>query len=279
MSDAPRPGAPCVEINGVSFGYPGRGRCLVDISFSLCQGEICCLLGPNGAGKTTLLRCLLNLLSPSHGTIRVHGHRIAALSARELARLVAYVPQRASTPFAFTAADVAVMGRTPHLPLYATPSALDRRMAQDRLDELGIGHLRDRRFSELSGGERQLVLIARALVQQAPVLVLDEPTAALDFGNEIRLLGVVAALAREGRSIVMTTHQPAHALSHSNRAILMRRGVITADGPPGTTITSERLTALYEAPIHVATVDAPDGHGGTEKLRACIALPPGVVGP
>ena len=134
--------------------------------------------------------------------------------------------------------------------------------------------MHDRRFSELSGGERQLVLIARSLVQQAPVLVLDEPTSSLDYGNEIRMLGVVAALAREGRSIIMTTHHPTHALTYSNRAILMHKGAILADGPPDQIITSARLSALYEAPILVATVEVPGGPTGTERLRTCVALPP-----
>jgi iron complex transport system ATP-binding protein len=259
-----------VEINALNFGYPRGGHRLVDVSLSIREGEICCLLGPNGAGKTTLLRCLMNLLTPNRGTIRVHGQAITALSARELARLVAYVPQSASTPFAFTAADIAVMGRTPYLPLSATPSAADRRMAQSCLERLGIGHLRDRPFSELSGGERQLVLLARALVQQAPVLVLDEPTAALDYGNEVRLLGIIADLARDGRSVLMTTHQPNHALNYSSRAVLMRNGAITADGAPAEVITSERLTALYEAPIYVAAVALPSEMN--RELRVCIPL-------
>jgi ABC-type cobalamin/Fe3+-siderophores transport system ATPase subunit len=269
VRQTPAPGI-SVEIDALHFGYPRGGHRLVDVSLSMREGEICCLLGPNGAGKTTLLKCLLNLLTPKQGTIRVHGQAITALSARELARLVAYVPQSASTPFVFTAADLAVMGRTPYLPLSATPSAADQRMAQSCLERLGIGHLRDRPFSELSGGERQLVLLARALVQQAPVLVLDEPTAALDYGNEVRLLGIIADLARDGRSVLMTTHQPNHALNYSTRAVLMRNGAITADGAPAEVITSERLTALYEAPIFVAAVVLPAEMN--RELRVCIPL-------
>jgi iron complex transport system ATP-binding protein len=259
-----------VEIDALHFGYPRDGHRLIDVSLAIREGEICCLLGSNGAGKTTLLKCLLNLLTPNRGTIRVHGQAITALSARELARLVAYVPQSASTPFAFTAADIAVMGRTPYLPLSATPSAADQRMAQSCLERLGIGNLRDRPFSELSGGERQLVLLARALVQQAPVLVLDEPTAALDYGNEVRLLGIIADLARDGRSVLMTTHQPNHALNYSSRAVLMRNGAITAEGTPAEVITSERLTTLYEVPIYVAAVILPGEIN--RELRVCIPL-------
>ncbi len=262
-----------VEMTHLSFSYPRDGHRLNDVSLCLREAEICCLLGPNGAGKTTLLRCLLNLLTPAQGTIRIYGKNIASLSARELARLVGYVPQSATTPFPFTALEIAVMGRTPYLPLSATPSAADRRMASDSLERLRIGHLRDRSFSNLSGGERQLVLLARALVQEAPVLVLDEPTAALDYGNEVRLLQIMTDLAREGRSILMTTHQPAHALGYSNHAVLMRNGAIIADGAPADVVTSERLTELYGAAIHVAAVALPGDPG--RQVLTCIPIPGG----
>jgi iron complex transport system ATP-binding protein len=267
--DAPRPVA--VEISHLSFGYPRDGHRLNDVSLSVREGEICCLLGPNGAGKTTLLRCLLNLLPLAQGSIHVYGKSASSLSPRELARLIAYVPQAASTPFSFTALDITVMGRTPYLPLSATPSAADRNQALATLERLGIGHLRDRPFSNLSGGERQLVLLARALMQEAPVLVLDEPTAALDYGNEVRLLQIIAGLARDGRSILMTTHQPAHALGYASRAVLMRNGAIIADGAVESVITSERLTALYGAPIHVVAVPVP-GSPGREVLT-CVPIP------
>jgi iron complex transport system ATP-binding protein len=272
VTDTPLAQAPvAVEISHLSFGYPRHGHRLDDVSLVVREGEICCLLGPNGAGKTTLLRCLLNLLLPAQGSIHVYGKSTQSLSARELARLVAYVPQSASTPFSFSALDIAVMGRTPYLPLSATPSSADRRRAFDTLERLGIGQLRDRPFSNLSGGERQLVLLARALMQDAPVLVLDEPTAALDYGNEVRLLQIIAGLAREGRSVFMTTHQPAHALGYASRAVLMRNGAIIADGAAEHVITSARLTALYGAPIHVVAVAVP-GFPGREVLT-CVPAP------
>jgi iron complex transport system ATP-binding protein len=260
-----------IEISDVCFGYPRQGHRVQNVSLAIQAGELCCLLGPNGAGKTTLLRCLLSLLTPTSGSIRVAGSDIARLSPRQLARLVAYVPQAASTPFAFSTLDIAVMGRTPHLGPYATPSKADRRAAALQLQALGIAHLADRPFAKLSGGERQLALLARALVQEAPVLVLDEPTAALDYGNEVCLLRIVRGLASAGRSILMTTHQPAHALGYANRAVLLREGKVVGDGRPEEIVTGESLSLLYGVPIHVAAVRL----AGTppHDVLTCVAVP------
>lgn len=273
--------APQVEVSGLSFGYGRHGHRIVDVSLSVDSAEVCCLLGPNGAGKTTLLRCLLGLLRPQSGVVRIGGRDISEFTPRELARRVAYVPQSTSSPFPFTALDIAVMGRTPHLGLLEAPGVTDRRRALEQLERLGIGRLAERSFAALSGGERQLVLLARALVQQAGILILDEPTAALDYGNEVRTLLVVAELAREGHCVIMTTHQPSHALTYSNRAVLMRDGVVIADGHPDDVVTGERLSDLYGVPVHVTGVTLPPGHGRRD-IRTCVPIPtspPGMVRP
>lgn len=257
-----------VEVRGLAFRYGADGHRLSDISLTVHDGEVCTLLGPNGAGKTTLLRCLLGLLPVEAGTVTVGGHELGGLSSRERARLVAYVPQRQETTFPFTALDVAVMGRTPHLPVTRTPSAADRGKALGVLTDLGVDRLADRQFSLLSGGERQLVMIARALVQEAPVMVLDEPTAALDYGNEVRILAVVADLAAEGRAVLMTTHQPDHALGYARRAVLLRAGQVVADGPPDEVVTGPLLSDLYGVPIHVGRMDLPGGG----SVRACVPV-------
>ena len=198
-----------IRVDGLSFSFGPRGDdCLRGVSLEVGESELCCLLGPNGAGKTTLIRCILGLLKPHAGSMSVAGHDTAALSARQLARLVAYVPQSITAVFPFTTLEMVLMGRTPHLGMTASPSRADRRLCVATLERLGAGHLASRPFSQLSGGERQLTMLARALVQEAPVLVLDEPTAALDYGNEIRILQLITSLV-SGRFYRADDHAPA----------------------------------------------------------------------
>ncbi len=180
------------------------------------------------------------------------------------------MPQTSTTVFPFTALDMVVMGRTPHLAITATPSPADQRAAHSTLANLGIDHLASRTFTQLSGGERQLALIARALVQQAPVLVLDEPTAALDYGNEVHILTVLTEQAAAGHTVLMTTHQPGHALIYATRAVLMHAGAIVADCPPEQIITSDRLTDLYGTPIHITPVTLPNPDAGI--TYTCIPI-------
>lgn len=260
-----------VEVTGLSFSYGRGAHRLDDVSFRVAEARLCCLLGPNGTGKTTLLRCLLGLLTPRAGAVRIGGTDLARAGPRDLARLVAYVPQATTLPFSFSVIEAVVMGRTPYLGLVSAPSAEDRRLAHEELDRLGIGHLAGRSFPSLSGGERQLVLIARALVQQAPVLILDEPTASLDYGHEILVLTLAADLARAGRTVLMTTHQPAHALAHAHDTLLMRDGTVVAQGPPAEVITAESLSDLYRIPIHVGDLPVPGG----PPVRTCVPLRPG----
>lgn len=259
-----------VEVTGLDFSYGRGAHRLEDVSFQVAEAQLCCLLGPNGAGKTTLLRCLLGLLAPRAGVIRIGGVDLAKIGPRQLARLVAYVPQVTTLPFSFSVLEAVVMGRTPYLGLVSTPTDADRRLALAELERLGAGHLAGRDFPSLSGGERQLVLMARALVQQAPVLILDEPTASLDYGHEVLVLKLAADLARAGRTVLMTTHQPAHALAHAHDAILMRDGFLVAQGPPAEVVTTESLTDLYKIPIHVGDLPIP----GRAPVRTCVALPP-----
>jgi iron complex transport system ATP-binding protein len=242
-----------IEAERLSFEYAKDGPGLDDVSLSLSAGEMCCLLGPNGAGKTTLLRCLLGLLTPDSGTVRLQGRPIVRLSRGELARSVAHVPQTGNTPFPFSTLDIAVTGRTPHMRAMTSPSTADRRAAAAVLDELGIGELAERPFSVLSGGERRLALMARAVVQDAPVLLLDEPTAGLDFSNEARVLEVIDRLVSSGRTVLMTTHQPWHALLRGGHAALLADGRLVACGPAGKTITDRRLSDLYGVPVKMLT--------------------------
>src|SRR5262245_3807133 len=176
-----------LDVRELAFGYPGK---LVgdSVSFALAHGEVLCLLGPNGSGKTTLFKTILRLLAPRGGRVAVDGEPIDRWSRARLARVFGYVPQAQLGVFPFTVHDVALMGRTAHIGTFSAPSRRDRDVADEMLAVLGIGHLGDRPYTAVSGGERQLALIARALAQEPAILVMDEPTASLDFGNQVRVL-------------------------------------------------------------------------------------------
>lgn len=245
-----------LEARDLVIGY-GAVPVGSGLHVDLRAGEILCLLGPNGCGKTTLFRTLLGLLPALGGTVLLGGRPITAQSRAEIAQQVAYVPQAHAPPFPFEAVDVVLMGRTARLGPFGHPGAADRRAAQDALDMLGIGDLAQRDYSRLSGGQRQLVLIARALAQEASVIVMDEPTASLDFGNQARVLARIASLVRDlptnGRAVVLSTHDPGQAFALDARVQLMARGRSVAQGPAAEVLTSQALSAVYGIPIAVET--------------------------
>ncbi len=252
----------------ISFAYPSAGNLLTDISFSVDSGDVVCLLGPNGAGKTTLLRCLLGIAKIRTGSIRICGQEIQAISARELAAELAYVPQAAATVFPYRVLDIVVMGRTPHIDVTAVPGAHDYAIARESLAELGILHLADALFSRISGGERQLTLLARALTQRARLLIMDEPTASLDYGNQVRILRVIDKLAKQGYSIIMTSHFPNHAFLLCNQVMIMKQGKIVAQGSPEAVVTETVLSDLYMTKVKVVEIDA----GESKTLKVCLPL-------
>lgn len=256
-----------LEAQDLAVGHGARVVAR-DIALRLDAGRVLCLLGPNGGGKTTLLRTLLGLIPPLAGSVRVGGAAIGRLARREVARRLAYVPQAGLGGFGYAARDVVVMGRAARLPLLAAPGCTDMAAAQAALDRLGIGHLGATPVTRLSGGERQLVLVARALAQEAAVLVLDEPTASLDFGNQALVLRQVAALARDtGLAVLMTTHQPDHALLVADAVALIHGGRLTGPAPPAELITAERLREVYDISVAIGEIDA----GGTRR-RVCVPL-------
>ena len=244
-----------LSADRLDFGYRGRsvGR---GVTLDIRSGEVLCLLGPNGGGKTTLMKTLLGLLPPLAGEVRLDGADIAGIARRDLARVIGYVPQAHQAFFPFSVIDIVLMGRSAHVSLFAAPSAADRAIAERALAQLGIAHLKARVYTEISGGERQLVLIARALAQEPRILIMDEPTASLDFGNQLRVLREIAALARSGMAVVFSTHDPDHVFLCGDRAALLHDGRMEALGPPEAVITAETLKRLYG--VEVQVVELPD---------------------
>jgi iron complex transport system ATP-binding protein len=243
--------------HGLTIGY--RDRVVGSgLDVTLAQGEVLALLGPNGGGKTTLLKTLLGILTPLAGTAMIDDRSLGTYSMRERARRIAYVPQAHTPTFAFTVETVVLMGRTAHGSLFSQPSAGDRAVAARSLAQFGIGHLAQRPYTMISGGERQLVLLARALAQEPQFIVLDEPTASLDFGNQGKVMREMRALAASGHGVLFTTHDPNHALRAADRAFLLRDGQRLAEGKVGEVLTREQLEALYGAPVERLT-DAVSG--------------------
>ena len=247
-----------LTLEHLTGGYGSR-TVLHDVSFSLQPGEVVCLLGANGCGKTTLFKMILRLLRPTSGCARLGSANIAGWSQGRLALALGYVPQAHTPPFAFLVRDIVLMARAAHLPPFASPGKGDEQIADEALDRLGILRLASARYTEISGGERQLVLIARALAQQAQWLILDEPAANLDLGNQIKVLRVVGELAKTGLGVLMTTHVPDHAFRYASRVVLMSDGRILALDTPGAALTEVALQKAYGVPLRVVEIAAQPG--------------------
>lgn len=245
-----------LEASGLGFGYPGKpvGR---EVDLAVGPGEVVCLLGPNGSGKSTLFRTLLGLIPPQAGEIRLGGAPLAALGRAAIARGIAYVPQAQSTQFSYSVLDIVLMGRAAHLGPFAAPGDNDVDAARTALGALGIEGLADADYGQISGGQRQLALIARALAQAAPLLIMDEPTASLDFGNQAVVLRQVRRLRDRGLGIVLSTHDPDHAFACATTVALLHAGRIIAQGAPEAVLTPERLGEVYGIGVRVDRL--PDG--------------------
>ncbi len=256
-----------LEVKELRFSYRLHHEVLKGVTFSIEPGETLCLLGSNGAGKTTLLRCLLGLSKIESGTVTLNGNQLCGISSKIRAQFMAYVPQSSSIAFPYLAREVVLMGRVSHLTPGMSHSSHDKQVALESMHRLQIEHLAERRYQELSGGERQMVLVARALAQEAQLLVMDEPTSNLDYHNQIKILTAIKYLASRGLSILMTSHYPDHAFLACSKVALMDNGYITACGTPDQVVTSESLTALYGTPVHVIRADM-----GGISIKTCIPL-------
>ena len=254
-----------LEINHAEFSYNGIENIFRDVNLSLENGDVLCILGPNGTGKSTLIKCMNGLLKLNGGNIIINDQDIHSMNKNDLAKMIGYIPQSHNSTFAFSVFDVVLMGRAPHLNLTSVPGEKDCKIAEKALKSLGISHLTDKTYTEISGGERQMVLIARVLAQQPKILLLDEPTSHLDFGNQIRTLNVINKLAENGLSVIMTSHFPDHAFLSSNKVAIMNGGTIMEIGTPESVITEENMRRAYNIDVKILEVG--------EHRKACIPMP------
>ena len=257
-----------IQAVDVHVSY-GKHQVLCGVSFDMKKGEYVCILGANGCGKTTLLKTMLGFQKPQKGRITLYGEDVHGMDERRMARKVAYIPQHHEPPFPFTVGDVVLLGRTPHLSRTCRPTANDRRIARDAMERLGIGQYADQCYTELSGGQRQMVIIARALAQQPDLLIMDEPTASLDYGNQYLVLAQMRKLSHEGMGVLMVTHDPDHALYCADRIVAMRDGRIVSMGGAREVVREDIMKKIYGMTIKVRDVGLSAGKNAT----VCIPVP------
>lgn len=264
---------PLIEVKDLGFKYP-QSMVLDKIDFTVGQGEIFCLLGPNGSGKTTLLDCVLGWLKPSKGQVLINGVPLMDMTAKQIARNMAYVPQVHEKTFPYQVKDIVLMGRASFLGPFSTPSPEDEAIAEQSLNMVGIAHLQDRPYTQLSGGEGQLVMVARALAQNTPLIIMDEPTAHLDYHHELMILETIVKLIKEtGLSILMATHIPNHCFYFENQGIacqaaMLRNKHFETVGKASEVLSEPGLGKLYH--IKASIIDCMTDNG--KKLKQVIPI-------
>jgi iron complex transport system ATP-binding protein len=257
-----------LKVCGVHAGYGGEDI-LNNVSFSMEKGEFVCILGSNGCGKTTLLKTILGLIPARCGKVLFLGEDIHKMREKDLAKKIAYIPQAHNPPFPFTVEDVVLMGRTPYLNKMSRVTQKDLDVAENAMEQIGILPLAKRRYTELSGGQRQMVIIARALAQEPELLIMDEPTASLDFGNQYITLEQMARLSKAGMSVLMVTHNPDHALYCAYKTIIMRNGEIVEIGKSKSVINEISMQKLYNTEIKMAAVQL----SKERSVSVCVPVP------
>ena len=256
-----------IEIRDLSFSYDARDV-LKNVSFCAHNGQVLSVLGANAVGKSTLFSCILRLLTPNRGEILIDGKSIANMSTKELAQKIAFIPQSHNPVFNYSVFDMALMGATAQLGTFANPGKEQNEAVERALERLGISHLKDRGYLQLSGGERQLTLIARALVQNAKILLMDEPSASLDFGNRLRVMKTLRDLAAEGYCIIQSTHDPEQAYLYSDQILALFDGKVLAHGAPKDIFDAALISKLYGVEVEVCKING-------DAARVCI--PKGVL--
>jgi iron complex transport system ATP-binding protein len=244
-----------IKVNNLTFGY-FDSEVFRNLSFEVNEGEIFTILGPNGSGKTTLLKCIERLLTPKGGNIVVSGKDLKDYSLKELGRTISSVPQIHKISFSYTVLDMVLMGRNPYLDFFSLPSEKDVKVALEALKEVGIYHLKDMPYTDISGGELRLTLIARVLAQNTGIVILDEPTAFLDFKNKFLVLNKIMELRdRKNLTVLMTMHDPNQALRFSNRVLLIKKQEVVAMGKPEEVLTPDNLRKLYDIEAELLQIE------------------------
>lgn len=238
-----------IKVENAGFGYNGK-LIFEQINLEAGEGEIICIVGPNGCGKTTFLDCLLGLLKLDRGDILLNGRNLKTIRPADVAKILAYVPQSHEKTFPYTVLEIVLMGRASYTGFFSSPTPEDLAIAEEALAMVGLREYRDRPYTQLSGGEGQLVMIARALAQKTPVIIMDEPTAHLDFKHELSVLETMVQLVRRGKSVLMATHFPNHAFYFENNQVsisvaLMERRTFSVVGRPSDVLSENNLKSLY----------------------------------
>ena len=248
-----------IQVDNLSFAYDKNGKqVLNNVSLTLEEGEVMTILGPNGAGKSTLLNCIATLLTPDEGTITLCGKDAAAMKPKEVAKILSYVPQNHVPAFSYTVESFVLMGRAPTVGMFERPKAEDFELVAKTLDEIGIAELKDKPYTEISGGERQQATIARAIVAEPKAILFDEPTAHLDYGNQLKTLRLIKSLREKGYAIVITTHDPDHAILLGGTTAILDRDGHLITGKTEEIITEETLRELYGTDLSLVQPDGVD---------------------
>jgi len=239
-----------IEVKALSGGYNGKSI-IKDMSFSLSDGELLFVIGPNGSGKTTLFKLMLGLLSKKNGEVVIDGEDSKEIKAEDFSKRIAYIPQQHEPVFDYTVMEMVLMGRTSHIGMFASPAKQDIEIAEKSLDMLSLGAFAQREYGKLSGGEMQMVLIARAVCQQAKTIIMDEPMMNLDYKNQAKVLGAIETLQDKGYSIIMSTHNMIYTGFKKAKVLLIRDGIAFGFGDAEKTLTEEMLQKVYDVAFDV----------------------------